>query len=139
MTFVLLMAGLIIIYAIGPMRANFLNAAYGGNISESHFFTRQLVNVLLSIVAFVVAFKVPYEKIRKYGKCHILKCDGSAVEELEVVCAADFLYGNKLFYIEFVIICLFDAVFEFFLGKVGEEFLHNDICYFPVIGACKAF
>ncbi|MBR2695467.1 FtsW/RodA/SpoVE family cell cycle protein [Candidatus Saccharibacteria bacterium] len=68
MTFVLLMAGLIIIYAIGPMRANFLNAAYGGNISESHFFTRQLVNVLLSIVAFVVAFKVPYEKIRKYGK-----------------------------------------------------------------------
>ena len=67
-TLVLLLAGLIIIYAIGPMRANFLNAAYGGNISENHFFVRQLINVVLSIAAFIVAFKVPYEKVRKYGK-----------------------------------------------------------------------
>ena len=68
MTLLLLMAGLIIIYAIGPMRANFLNAAYGGSISENHFFVRQLINVILSIVAFVVAFKLPYEKTKKYGK-----------------------------------------------------------------------
>ena len=68
MTMILLLAGLIIIYAIGPMRANFLNAAYGGNISENHFFVRQLINVVLSIAAFIVAFKVPYEKVRKYGK-----------------------------------------------------------------------
>ncbi len=67
-TLVLLLAGLIIIYAIGPMRANFLNVAYGGNISENHFFVRQLINVVLSIAAFIVAFKVPYEKVRKYGK-----------------------------------------------------------------------
>lgn len=67
-TFVLLVAGLIIIYAIGPMRANFLNAAYGGNISENHFFIRQLINVIISIVAFVVAYKIPYEKMRKWGK-----------------------------------------------------------------------
>ena len=67
-TFVLLVAGLIIIYAIGPMRANFLNAAYGGNISENHFFIRQLINVIISIVAFVVAYKIPYEKMRKLGK-----------------------------------------------------------------------
>ena len=68
MTMILLLAGLIIIYAIGPMRANFLNAAYGGNISENHFFVRQLINVVLSVAAFIVAFKVPYEKVRKYGK-----------------------------------------------------------------------
>lgn len=67
-TFILLIAGLIIIYAIGPMRANFLNAAYGGEISENHFFVRQLVNVLLSIVAFVVAVKLPYGLMRKLGK-----------------------------------------------------------------------
>lgn len=67
-TFVLLVAGLIIIYAIGPMRANFLNAAYGGNISENHFFIRQLINVVLSIAAFIVAYKIPYEKMRKWGK-----------------------------------------------------------------------
>ena len=68
MTLILLVAGLIIIYAIGPMRANFLNAAYGGSISENHFFVRQLVNVLISVAAFVVAYKVPYEKVRKLGK-----------------------------------------------------------------------
>ena len=67
-TFVLLVAGLIIIYAIGPMRANFLNAAYGGDISQNHFFVRQLINVILSIAAFVVAYKIPYEKMRKWGK-----------------------------------------------------------------------
>ncbi len=68
MTLILLIAGLIIIYAIGPMRANFLNAAYGGNISENHFFVRQLINVIISIGAFIVAFKFPYEKSRKWGK-----------------------------------------------------------------------
>ncbi|MBR3320314.1 FtsW/RodA/SpoVE family cell cycle protein [Candidatus Saccharibacteria bacterium] len=67
-TFILLIAGLIIIYAIGPMRANFLNAAYGGDISENHFFIRQLINVVLSIIAFVAAVKIPYATIRKFGK-----------------------------------------------------------------------
>ncbi len=68
MALLLLFAGLIIIYAIGPMRANFLNAAYGGNISESHFFVRQLINVIISIAAFVLAYKIPYEKMRRWGK-----------------------------------------------------------------------
>ena len=68
MTLLLLFAGLIVIYAIGPMRANFLNAAYGGDISENHFFVRQLINVILSIIAFVVFYKIPYEKMRKWGK-----------------------------------------------------------------------
>ena len=71
-TFILLIAGLIIIYAIGPMRANFLNAAYGGDISENHFFIRQLVNVILSIAAFVVAVKLPYETTKKLGKWILL-------------------------------------------------------------------
>ena len=50
------------------MRANFLNAAYGGNISENHFFVRQLINVIISIAAFVLAYKIPYEKMRRWGK-----------------------------------------------------------------------
>ena len=68
MTLLLLVTGLIIIYAIGPMRANFLNAAYGGDISENHFFVRQFINVIISIVAFIVSYKIPYEKMRKWGK-----------------------------------------------------------------------
>ena len=68
MTLVLLIAGLIVIYAVGPMRVNFLNAAYGGDLGENHFFIRQLINVVISTVMFVAAFKFPYEKLRKYSK-----------------------------------------------------------------------
>ena len=72
MTLVLLIAGLIVIYAIGPMRVNFMNAAYGSELSENYFFLHQLVNVTISVVAFVVAFKLPYEKWIKYGKWVLL-------------------------------------------------------------------
>jgi len=72
MTLVLLIAGLIVIYAIGPMRVNFMNAAYGSELSENYFFLHQLVNVTISVVAFVVAFRLPYEKWKKYGKWVLL-------------------------------------------------------------------
>lgn len=38
LTVVLLGVGLIMIYAIGPMRANVVNAAYGSNVGENSFF-----------------------------------------------------------------------------------------------------
>ena len=72
MTFALLIAGLIVIYAIGPMRANFMKAAYGSEIGENYFFLHQMVNVTVSAVAFIVAFKIPYEKTRKFGKWILL-------------------------------------------------------------------
>ena len=68
MTFLLLLVGLIVIYAIGPMRVNFMNAAYGSELGQNYFFVHQLVNVAISTAAFVFAFKFPYEKTRKYGK-----------------------------------------------------------------------
>lgn len=67
-TGILLIAGLVVIYAIGPMRANFLNSAYGTDYQESDFFIHQLETVAVSVVMFVVAFKVPYEKFRKISK-----------------------------------------------------------------------
>ena len=61
--------GLIVIYAIGPMRANVLNSTYGSNYDSNYFFLGQLRSVLLSLVAFFVAFKViPYKYIKKYAK-----------------------------------------------------------------------
>ena len=72
MTLILLIAGLIVIYAIGPMRVNFMNAAYGSELKENYFFVHQLINVGISVVAFVVAFKLPYEKTRKYSKLILL-------------------------------------------------------------------
>ena len=61
--------GLIIIYAIGPMRANVLNNTYGTNYDSNYFFLGQLRSVGLSVVAFFLAFKVvPYKYLKKYAK-----------------------------------------------------------------------
>lgn len=68
LTLTLLGAGLIMIYAIGPMRVNVLNSAYGADYPENYFFVRQLINVGLSLAIFVLAFKLPYEIIRKFAK-----------------------------------------------------------------------
>ena len=69
----LMALGLIIIYAIGPMRANVLNSTYGQNYDSNYFFFGQLRSVGLSLVAFFVAFKVlPYSFIKKYAKVFII-------------------------------------------------------------------
>ena len=67
-TFVLLAVGLVVIYAIGPQRANFMNSAYGANYSSNYFFLHQLLSVGLSVAAFIVAFKFPFEKLKAYSK-----------------------------------------------------------------------
>lgn len=72
LTLALLGVGLIVIYAIGPMRVNVLNSVYGSNYDENYFFIKQLINVSLALVAFVVAFKVPYAVIRKTSKAVML-------------------------------------------------------------------
>ena len=65
----LMALGLIVIYAIGPMRANVLNSTYGTNYDSNYFFLGQLRSVVLSLVAFFVAFKwIPYQYIKKFAK-----------------------------------------------------------------------
>ena len=65
----LMALGLIIIYAIGPMRANVLNNTYGTDYEANYFFVGQLRSVALSVVAFFLAFKViPYKYIQKFAK-----------------------------------------------------------------------
>ena len=61
--------GLIIIYAIGPMRANVLNSTYGTDYDSNYFFLGQLRAVGLSLLAFFAAFKwIPYKYVKKYAK-----------------------------------------------------------------------
>ena len=68
-TLALMGLGLIIIYAIGPMRANVLNSTYGTDYDSRYFFLGQLRSVVLSLVAFFLAFKViPYKYLKKYAK-----------------------------------------------------------------------
>ncbi len=68
LTLVLLLVGLIVIYAIGPMRINYTNAANGQNMNTNYYFVKQALSVAFAVVAFVVAFKVPYDKIRVLSK-----------------------------------------------------------------------
>ena len=64
----LMALGLIVIYAIGPMRANVLNSAYGADYDPNYFFIHQLMSVGIALVAFFAAFKIPYETLRKLSK-----------------------------------------------------------------------
>lgn len=65
----LLVFGLMVIYAIGPMTANYINAAYGTErFGTNSFFLHQLFSVIASIVVFFLAFKIPYGKIKKFSK-----------------------------------------------------------------------
>lgn len=67
-TLILMAIGLVVIYAIGPMRANVMNNAYGTDYDSNYFFFGQLRSVALALVAFVIAFKLPYKYIKKYSK-----------------------------------------------------------------------
>ena len=69
----LMALGLIIIYAIGPMRANVLNSTYGTDYDSNYFFLGQLRSVGLSLIAFFAAFKwIPYKYIKKAAKPMII-------------------------------------------------------------------
>ena len=66
---ILMALGLLVMYTIGPVRANFLNAALGKEqYSDNYFFIHQGLSVILSIATFVVFAKiVNYKKIEKYA------------------------------------------------------------------------
>ena len=65
----LMALGLIVIYAIGPMRANVLNNTYGTDYDPNYFFVGQLRSVAISLIAFFAAFKwIPYKYIKKFAK-----------------------------------------------------------------------
>ncbi len=68
-TLILIAIGLVVIYAIGPMRANVLNNAYGGNYDSDYFFRNQIRSVVISLVFFFAAFKwIPYKYIKKFAR-----------------------------------------------------------------------
>ncbi|KKS17848.1 MAG: bacterial cell division membrane protein [Parcubacteria group bacterium GW2011_GWC1_41_7] len=48
-TTILVLIGLIIIFAIGPQRANVLNESFGSDLSEMHFVIKQGASVIMAI------------------------------------------------------------------------------------------
>lgn len=64
----LMLLGLIIMYAIGPQRANVLNNAYGTDFyTSTYFFIKQTSSLLLALGAFLALAFVPYMWVKKYA------------------------------------------------------------------------
>jgi cell division protein FtsW len=66
-TGILMLVGLVVIYAIGPQRANVLNNAIGSNFSDSYFFIKQTVSLLLAVAAFIAISLIPYRFVIKHA------------------------------------------------------------------------
>ncbi len=64
----LMMLGLIVMYAIGPQRAQVMNAAYGTDFTASYFFGKQALSLLFALAVFVLVSKTPIEWWKKYAK-----------------------------------------------------------------------
>jgi len=64
----LMMLGLIIMYAIGPQRANVLNTAHDTDFyTSTYFFVKQTVSLLLALGAFALMALLPYTLTKKYA------------------------------------------------------------------------
>lgn len=61
----LMLLGLIMIYAIGPQRSNVLNNAYGSDYSDTYFFTKQVISLTLSLIVFSFLAVFPFKRILK--------------------------------------------------------------------------
>lgn len=68
----LMLFGLVMIYAIGPQRANVLNSSYGFEFSDSYFFIKQTVSLLLSLGAFAVMAVISYKWMSRHSWLFLL-------------------------------------------------------------------
>ncbi len=149
----LMATGLIIIYAIGPMRANVLNNTYGTDYDRNYFFIGQLRSVILSLVFFFAAFKwIPYKYIKKYAKpimitalvlsalLWVLSMTGSSLAKCELGECRWFNFGGLSFQpAEFLKLALVIYLADFLArkkaeGKIGDfrEF------WLPLLVVCGA-
>ncbi len=65
---ILMLLGLVVVYAIGPQRANVLNNAYGSDYSDTYFFIKQLASLIIASVAFIFVANFPFKFVAKYAK-----------------------------------------------------------------------
>jgi cell division protein FtsW len=61
----LMLLGLIIMYAIGPQRANVLNNAYGGHYGDTYFFLKQAASLVIALLMFAAMAYLPYKSVTK--------------------------------------------------------------------------
>lgn len=65
---ILMLLGLVLIYAIGPQRANLLNKSFGSDrYGQTYYFSKQLISMVVAIGAFAVAAKVSLDQLKKHA------------------------------------------------------------------------
>lgn len=108
---VLVVIGLIIIFAIGPQRANVLNESLGSNLSGMHFVLKQAISVLVAFATFLLfAYTLKIDWLLKH-KVAIL---GGAF----AACVLLVLFGNIL-KVESVAQCALGACRWFIVPGLG--------------------
>ena len=66
-TVLLMFIGLLVIYAIGPQRANLMNSVFGFEYDSGYFFWKQLLSIGLALAAFWAMSIIPYNFALKHG------------------------------------------------------------------------
>ena len=109
----LMLLGLIIMYAIGPQRANVLNNAYGTDYyGSTYFFIKQTISLLAAFAAFVIAAVFPYTFLQKHA--------GKILGAGFIACALLFLTGNVV-HIDSIAQCSLGACRWFNIGPIGFQ------------------
>lgn len=109
----LMLLGLVIMYAIGPQRANVLNNAYGSDYESMYFFIRQTIYLGAALLAFVVtAVLLPVTFLQKHA--------GKILATGFVACLALFLLGNVV-HVESIAQCSLGACRWFNIGQFGFQ------------------
>ncbi len=108
----LMLLGLVVMYSIGPQRANVLNNAYGTDYyGSTYFFIKQTISLFLALVAFTVAALFPYQLLQKHA--------GKILGAGFAACAVLFLFGNVI-HVDTIAQCSLGACRWFTLGPLGS-------------------
>lgn len=107
----LMLFGLIIMYAIGPQRAHVLNEGYGtDNYTGTYFVIKQSVSLLIAIAGFIALAVMPLSILKQYASKILL--GGLILSGLL------FLFGNLL-HVDQIAHCALGACRWFNLGPLG--------------------
>lgn len=122
----LMLLGMIVMYAIGPQRANVLNNAYGTDYyTGTYFFIKQTASILLALGAFCAVALLPFNILQKHA--------GKILVAGFAACVLLFIFGN-IFHAEAIAQCSLGACRWFSLGPLGSiqpaEFLKLGVLLF---------
>lgn len=107
----LMLFGLIVMYAIGPQRAQVLNDSYNTDMYTGEYFViKQTISLLVAIGGFVALSLLPLSLLHKYAGKVLIAGLG--------LCAALFLLGNLL-HVDQITQCALGACRWFNLGPLG--------------------